>query len=502
MKTSQISGWARAFAVLGSIVAALPAWSDVDATDAIAVERGPLAYITRFDGGGISVIDTSTELEIATLAAQSAEGVAMAPGGRPVYISDLSGNRLLVIDDPDGAPQIVASIFGLLHPRAVAATPDGRKVFVGSAEGRITEIDAKTRTIKGSYQVAAPNSIFGMAVTPDSQRLIVTTAASASGMIHIFDTDFLSIGALRSFFVPSELYSTVITQDGRYAIVPAFRGTTVYFIELSTLNVFTKAVGFGIFGVAVNPANGLVYATTLDDHVVWFSPNPFSGDGNVVPIPVGVHPQGLSFTPDGSRLYVANEFSNSVSVIDPTTNKVVKTINVPGGPVSLGQFIAPTGRSIEITEFYNTALNHYFRTANPGEATGIDAGAAGPGWVRTNLPFRAWATRSDAPLNATSVCRFYGTPGRGPNSHFYTSSAIECGRVKGDPGWTYEGIAFYAVPTLPDLTCPTNLTPIWRTYNNDFAHNNSNHRMGKDIATYQSMIAQRWLGEGTVMCGE
>ena len=127
MKTSQIGGWVRALAFLGSLVAALPAWSDVDSTN---VERGPLAYITRFDGGGISVLDSSTEQEIAFLGAQSPEGVAMAPGGRPVYVADYGASRLLVIDDTDGTPQIVASIGGLLgqHPRAVAATPDGRKV--------------------------------------------------------------------------------------------------------------------------------------------------------------------------------------------------------------------------------------------------------------------------------------------------------------------------------------------------------------------------------------
>lgn len=236
--------------------------------------------------------------------------------------------------------------------------------------------------------------------------------------------------------------------------------------------------------------------------MVSFEPSPFVADGNSTPIVVGSHPQGLSFTPDGSRLYVMNEFSNSVSIINTTTNTVVKTLAMPGGPVSLGQFIAPTGRSVEVTEFYNTNLNHYFRTASAGEATGIDAGAAGPGWRRTNLPFRAWMTKSDAPLNAVPVCRFYGTPGRGPNSHFYTSSAAECSLVKRDVGWTYEGIAFYAVPTLPDATCPANLTPVWRAYNNDFIHNNSNHRMGKDVATYDAMLAQKWLGEGTVMCGE
>ena len=31
-----------------------------------------------------------------------------------------------------------------------------------------------------------------------------------------------------------------------------------------------------------------------------------------------------------------------------------------------------------VVEFYNTALKHYFMTANPAEAAGIDTGAAGP----------------------------------------------------------------------------------------------------------------------------
>ena len=40
------------------------------------------------------------------------------------------------------------------------------------------------------------------------------------------------------------------------------------------------------------------------------------------------------------------------------------------------------------------------------------------------------------------VCRFYA---KGPNSHFYTAEAVECAAVKNDPGWTFEGIAYYDV---------------------------------------------------------
>src|SRR5205807_640733 len=70
MNNTQFARWTRRLAPLFLLGCTLPAWS---ASDDTAVERGPLAYITRFDGGGISVIDTSTEQEIATLPAQSPE---------------------------------------------------------------------------------------------------------------------------------------------------------------------------------------------------------------------------------------------------------------------------------------------------------------------------------------------------------------------------------------------------------------------------------------------
>jgi len=81
-----------------------------------------------------------------------------------------------------------------------------------------------------------------------------------------------------------------------------------------------------------------------------------------------------------------------------------------------------------VVEFYNTTLRHYFMTAGPAEAAAIDAGAAGPGWVRTGGRFSAFANPADAP-GTLAVCRFYGSTAvdpetglrRGPNSHFYTS---------------------------------------------------------------------------------
>ena len=101
-------------------------------------------------------------------------------------------------------------------------------------------------------------------------------------------------------------------------------------------------------------------------------------------------------------------------------------------PIVMAAVLAPAAHAAEptatVVEFYNTSLRHYFITADPAEAAGIDNGAAGAGWVRTGGRFSAWKNAGDAP-GVSAVCRFYGTPVRGPNSHFYTADAGECAKV-------------------------------------------------------------------------
>lgn len=150
-----------------------------------------------------------------------------------------------------------------------------------------------------------------------------------------------------------------------------------------------------------------------------------------------------------------------------------------------------------VYEFYNEDLKHYFRTGAKSEAAGINRGAAGAGWFDTGDYFYGWSGPVDG---AVPVCRFYGTPGKGPNSHFYTASAAECELVKKDPGWTYEGTGFYAKLPLADGTCPGDSVPVYRVYNNRWRQNDSNHRYTIDRAIYDQMVAAGWAAEGVMLC--
>jgi len=106
------------------------------------------------------------------------------------------------------------------------------------------------------------------------------------------------------------------------------------------------------------------------------------------------------------------------------------------------------------------------------------------------------------------VCRFYGTPGVGPNSHFYTIFPEECDAVSHDQGWTLESrsilITGWPVTTCTAAGCVSSCgagrTPVMRLYNGRFAFNDSNHRYTADPVTYAAMQAQEWTPEGAVFC--
>lgn len=152
-----------------------------------------------------------------------------------------------------------------------------------------------------------------------------------------------------------------------------------------------------------------------------------------------------------------------------------------------------------VIEFYNTASMHYFITASPQEAAFVDLGGAGPNWQRTGLGFKVWMTPAGGGM---PVCRFYGTPGVGPNSHFYSALPNECAGTASDPGWTYEGTAFYANYLYQDgvNVCPASSRTVYRLYNNGFAQNNSNHRYTTDYDVATSMVTAGWSFEGPTMC--
>jgi hypothetical protein len=161
---------------------------------------------------------------------------------------------------------------------------------------------------------------------------------------------------------------------------------------------------------------------------------------------------------------------------------------------------------ISAIEYYDAALDHYFVTALPVEIAALDGGQF-PGWTRTGLSFNVY-TAGSAVAGSSSVCRFYGSPAAGLDSHFYSASGLECQQVlQRFPGaWLLESFDVFEV-FLPDPNtgqCPAGSIPIYRAWNQRI---DSNHRYTTDVSVLNAMVARGFVAEGygpgpvpTAMC--
>jgi len=152
--------------------------------------------------------------------------------------------------------------------------------------------------------------------------------------------------------------------------------------------------------------------------------------------------------------------------------------------------------SVQVDEFYNATLRHYFITASVAEKQDLDNGVH-PGWMRTGQSFKASATGSSASGSMNPACRYYGSALRGLDSHFYSADAGECaqlGLVRG-ADWQLESDNVFQInlPNKATGLCPAETVPVYRLWNQRI---DSNHRYTTSTAIRAEMLGAGFIAEG------
>lgn len=161
--------------------------------------------------------------------------------------------------------------------------------------------------------------------------------------------------------------------------------------------------------------------------------------------------------------------------------------------------VTPPAATVEVVEYYNATLDHYFITHLAAEQANLDAGKTPSLWTRTGLSFRTYVS---AQAGTSQVCRFYIPPADG-NSHFFGRNPGECAASQAaHPDFVLEDPA-YMHTFLPTAgTCPADTLPLYRVYNGRV---DANHRYTIDRGVRDQMVAKGWVAEGdgpdaVVMC--
>ncbi len=380
-------------------------------------EYSGLAYVSNRGSDTVSVIgfdwETNTYKVIETISTGIEDqpwGVAAsADGGRYVYVANSWGNSISVIDaDPshESTFNTVITWFrgaDIAGPISLATSShDGRNwLNVANVNGGITQFDTDTNT-----QIGAPTFLpdgvrpYNVVVSTDGSIVYASVPSDSSGLTNqvyaidaryrdLLDTDFdnagvqpLTVGAtagsapqgmafnpvtnelyvlnknegtistasmttlgqpplVASLLPPSEPDPTTGAVSGSLAAAPTAARTT------SAISQPDNTVGVGNHPteVAVSPDGTRAYVTNADSKSV--SVIDTATNTVVATVGVGNHPTAVTVSPDGTRAYVTNSASKSVSVIDTKTNAVLATIGVGKKPTAVT--VSPDGARAYVT---------------------------------------------------------------------------------------------------------------------------------------------------------
>lgn len=435
--------------------------------------------------------------------------VARTHGNRHVFTLHFQGyglGSLAVLSVPDG--RVIRTVPVAQYPHALVISPDERRAYVAS-EQAFTEIDL----VAGRVVRELPWSVSTLALTADGQTLFV---GGEFGVAAVSVLDFSARAV-----TPHPTSVVVLSPDGErvYVVVPDDWNTAGPFLEpiphegkkvlafdvKSLQPVGEVSIPSGGYAAVSSADGGTLYVVSARspvtiiaiDTVRWSTRVLTTGVPSWHARRLSMNPHGLlTLSEDQRRLFIADV--DRINVVDLDSGALLDVAAqslVSGMTTSFVRRLPTLPRSVEVVEFHHQTLDHYFVTADRAEIEKLDSGEIA-GWKRTGQSFDAFSPGHPGTL-AFPVCRFYGLPGSGLDSHFYSGNAGECAQIRSkySRDWAEETANAFEV-IMPDLLsgqCPEGSRPIYRLWN---GRRDSNHRYTTDGLLRDQMLDRGYVPEG------
>ena len=237
--------------------------------------------------------------------------------------------------------QLLAVLLALMSA-SVWAEPTHRLFVTNERSDSITVIDSRTGKVETTVDVG--NRPRGIGFSPDRKTLYVALSDdNVIGMLDVASLKFL--GSFKAGQDPETF--DVHTNGNIYLSNEDDAKATV--INPATGNIEHEIkVGLEPEGVAVSPDGSIVLVTSESTNMVHVID---TAEHKVIAnILVAARPRGLAFSSDGSRAYVSSEIGNEIAIIDTKTNKIIKktVVDVPKSkPMAI--VLSPDNKTIYMT---------------------------------------------------------------------------------------------------------------------------------------------------------
>jgi YVTN family beta-propeller protein len=294
---------------------------------------------TNSAGDSVTLIDPATNKVVGEIKdIEVNHGAAVAPDGSRFYITNEAESTLDVADAK--TLKVTKHIPLTNHPNNVAVSKDGKRVYAAIVQGAGAVDVIDTTTLTRVKSIRTEGGIHNVYVTPDGKFVV---AGSIPGKkLHVIDQKTEEIvwtvptpegvrpmafdtnpdGSTKRIFVQLSGFNGFITVDfATHQIVDK-----IALPDVGAEKVTEGLQGAPAHGLAVTPdGKTLGVLSKMNSRVYFYSLPDLKMGGEVK---VGHHPDWLTFTPDGKRVYVANAGSNSVSAVDVAARKEITQIPV------------------------------------------------------------------------------------------------------------------------------------------------------------------------------
>lgn len=330
--------------------------------------------------------------------ADAAEAVttALSPDGKTLLVLTSGYNQYF--QNETTGEYITYPVFDPVSgtPTVINDPETGTPLTTAQAEW-VFVFDVSSGSLIKQQQINIPNTYNGLAWAPDGKRFYVSAGIddriyvyTSNGSQYIPDAPFILLGHNSNQTAPFPAYDggllkgtpaataapivatgavvagLDVSKDGKTLVAANFENDSVSIVDTSSRKVLQEirffvpggkvATGEFPFDVALKNTNSgaavKAFVSSQRDNEVLAVDLATSA---IARIPVGDQPNKVLLSPDQSLLYVANGNSDSVSVINTNSNRVVQSISLsrPGdkykgsNPNSLA--LSPDGRTLYVT---------------------------------------------------------------------------------------------------------------------------------------------------------
>lgn len=300
---------------------------------------GQIAYISNQWSDYISVIDLKNLTEKERLkTGNGPAGITLSHGGEFLYVVNSFSNDVSVIDLKN--KKEIRRLAAGNNPTGSGLSPDGKTIYITSRRALIapygnpvmtelTKISTEEKRVIERNNMESAYMMENVAFTPEGDLAIVTLIRPKNYVPSIqvergwMMTHGIGIVEQRGkgrtiqliFDEPNAYYSDpfdiVITPDGKKA-----------FISNSGVNCITV--------VSIDSIRAIINGSTDEELKIYPNHLGISSRFVISRIHTGSDPKGLCISPDGKKLYVAEQLEDKVAVIDAETFEKAGDIDMGG----------------------------------------------------------------------------------------------------------------------------------------------------------------------------